>query len=265
MTSKRGFFYELDWFLRNCNTGKLILNSPRHFSTTYSLHHENTLCQNVLCSYVQKTVFTVLPQTSEESGLCDSVDAFYLTNSSVGHATALNVPCSIGNFKRTAFFSRCQTWPRLWRSFPTPNLTCSKLHITQTTRGNVGPLVLPRSVVHLTACMCVYVCVYWPVYMCVGVCGRLACVNVCGSVWKATETLSVWGSVCNRLLSAGNVLRGVRRETKLPNYCKFAFSLHFQTINTTDQYKLNKRWNRHRSMKKTSWQEGILTWGMPWI
>jgi len=50
------FIYELGWFLRNCNFGKLILNSPRHFSTTYeySLNHENTLCQTVLCSYVQK-------------------------------------------------------------------------------------------------------------------------------------------------------------------------------------------------------------------
>ena len=36
-------------------------------------------------------------------GLCDSFDALYLTNPSVGHAAALNLPCSIGNFKRRAF------------------------------------------------------------------------------------------------------------------------------------------------------------------
>ena len=55
MTSKRGFFFhEFDWFLKNCNIGKLILNSLQHFSTTYSLHHENTLCQTVLCNVQKK-------------------------------------------------------------------------------------------------------------------------------------------------------------------------------------------------------------------
>lgn len=64
--------------------------------------------------------------------------------------------------------------------------------------------------------------------------------------------------VGNKLLSAGNVLCGVRRETKLSNYGKFALNLHFQTVNTKDQYKLSNCRTRHRSMKKTSWLEGIL-------
>lgn len=59
--------------------------------------------------------------------------------------------------------------------------------------------------------VCTYVCV-------------LACIYVCVSVWKATEAMNVKGSVGNKLLSAGNVLCGVRRETKLPNYGKSAFN-----------------------------------------
>ena len=47
--------------------------------------------------------FTILLQTADETGLFDSVDSLYLTNSSVGHTAALNLPCSIGNFKRRAF------------------------------------------------------------------------------------------------------------------------------------------------------------------
>jgi hypothetical protein len=51
----------------------------------------------------KRLFFTILLQTAGETGLCDSVDALSLRNSSVGHVTALNLPCSIGNFKRRAF------------------------------------------------------------------------------------------------------------------------------------------------------------------
>jgi hypothetical protein len=105
MTSKReGFFYELDWFLRNCNIGKLILISLQHFSNTYNLHHENVKLYCIMYKRnVQKTVLYNSATDRRLSRLCDSADALYLRNSSVGHASALNLPCSIGNFKRRAF------------------------------------------------------------------------------------------------------------------------------------------------------------------
>lgn len=46
----------------------------------------------------------------------------------------------------------------------------------------MGPLILPLSVVHLSASVRVYVCV------CIGLC-------ICVCVWKATEALSVKGCV----------------------------------------------------------------------
>ena len=66
----------------------------------------------------------------------------------------------------------------------------------------------------------------------------LACVYVCVRVWKATEALRTWRSVGNRLLSAGNVLCDVRRETQLTNYGKFRF-----------EFKLSDKHNRSIQIK----------------
>jgi len=51
----------------------------------------------------KRQCFTILLQTADETGLCDSVEALSLRNSSLGHSASLNLPCSIGNFKRRAF------------------------------------------------------------------------------------------------------------------------------------------------------------------